>query len=300
MNHRLLDFAEAPAFLSVNNGLLVVRQDNEIRESIPLVDIAAVTSSHRQVVFTQNALAALAQAGAIVVCCDERHHPVSMLLPLDAHSTQAERFRAQSVAAAPVKKRIWKEIVTAKLNAQDSALERLHGVRAGLTELARMVRSGDPANVEATAAARYWPRLFADPAFRRGREEDGRNHLLNYGYGVLRAVTARAICAAGLHPSLGVNHRNRYNAFALADDLMEPLRHLVDFQVASWCREERQERWHVEKASKAMLLAALSSRYKIAGESRSVFDIAARKAQSLATVLEGTEKEFLWEPVTLP
>ena len=300
MNHRLLDFAEAPAFLSVNNGLLVVRQDNEIRESVPLVDIAAVIASHRQVVFTQNALAALAQAGAIVVCCDERHRPVSMLLPLEAHSTQAERFRTQSVAPLPVKKRIWREIVKAKLEAQDLALERLYGERAGLVELARTVRSGDPANVEATAAVRYWPRLFADAGFRRGGEEDGRNHLLNYGYGVLRAVTARAICAAGLHPSLGVNHRNRYNAFALADDLMEPLRPLADFQVASWCREEPRERWRLEKTSKSMLLAAISSRYSTMGESRSLFDIAARRAQLLSAVLAGTEKEFVWEPVTLP
>jgi CRISPR-associated protein Cas1 len=300
MNHRLLDFAEAPAFLSVDNGLLTVRQDNQVRERIPVADIAAVIASHRQVVFTQHALAALGQAGAIVVSCDERHHPASMLLPLEAHFAQSERFRAQAEAGAPVKKRIWQELVRAKIAAQSATLLRLHGADAGLGEMAGRVRSGDAGNAEATAAVRYWPRLFGDPAFRRGNEADGRNALLNYGYGIVRAICARAICGAGLHPSLGVSHSNRYNAFCLADDLMEPLRPIVDFHIATWCLEEPQDCWQVNKTTKQVVLGALASRYEVAGESRALFDIAARRAQMLAAVLTGSAARFAWEPVTLP
>jgi CRISPR-associated protein Cas1 len=300
VNNRLLDFAETAAILSAENGLLVVRQGEEIRERIPVADIAAVIASHRQVVFTQHALAELGRAGAIVVCCDARHIPVSMLLPLEAHFAQAERFRAQAAAGAPVKKRIWQELVRAKLAAQEAVLVKLYGVGAGLGEMARRVRSGDPENVEAAGAQRYWLRLFGDTKFRRGAEEDGRNYLLNYGYGVVRAICARAVCGAGLHPSLGVNHSNRYNAFCLADDLMEPFRPLVDYAVARWCSDEPREGWALGKTTKAVLLGAAAMRYRTAGESRSLFDIAGRRAQSLARALTGEGEEFRCEAVELP
>ena len=226
MNDRLIDISESAAVLTLENGLLVIHPDGKPKETVPIDEIAAIVTSHRGVVFTQSLVAALGKAGTVLICCDERHLPSSMLLPVESHYTQAERFRAQAEARLPVKKRIWQELVRAKLGMQGEVLRLLHGEDAGMAEMARRVRSGDPDNLEATAAQRYWPRLFGGAAFRRGNAGDQRNGMLDYGYAVLRAVTARGICASGLHPSLGVNHRNRYNAFCLADDLMEPLRPL--------------------------------------------------------------------------
>lgn len=274
MTDRILDFADEGACLSTENGLLVVIREGKARETVPLEDIAAVVASNRQVVFTQSLLAAMAQAGAILVCSDARHHPVSMLMPLEGHSSQTERFLAQAAAPAA-----------------------LYGEDAGLKPLAARVRSGDAGNAESVAAQRYWPRLFADPKFRRGNDADGRNGMLNYGYAIVRAVAARAVCGAGLHPSLGVSHHNRSNAFCLADDLMEPLRPLVDRSVVLLCRDLPSGQWEVNKTFKQWILAYLTGRFLVAGERRTLFDAMARRAARLAAVFTRQEKDFVWEEI---
>lgn len=299
MTNRLLDFADSPASLSLENGLLVIVQAEKPRQTVPVSDIAAIVASHRQVLFTQSLVAALGAAGAILVCCDERHHPVSMLLPVEGHSTQTERFQAQASAGAPVKKRVWQELVREKLRMQGEVLRRLRGEDGGIGAMAAKVRSGDPENLEASGAQRYWPRLFGDTGFRRGNDAEPRNGLLNYGYAILRAITARAVCAAGLHPSLGVNHSNRYNAFCLADDLMEPLRPLIDLRVAELCQDWTPEQWPLNKTSKLALLSAAAARYAVEGERRTLFDIQARRASRLAAVLTGAEEAFRCEQIEL-
>ncbi|WP_280951359.1 type II CRISPR-associated endonuclease Cas1 [Manganibacter manganicus] len=172
-------------------------------------------------------VAALAERGALLVLCGSNHAPVAVCLPLDGHHGQNARMRAQWNASKPLAKQLWREIVVAKIRWQAAALEA-EGVEAGAFDmLARRVRSGDPDNIEAQAARRYWP-LLMGPDFRRDRSADGINALLNYGYTVLRSLVARSVVAAGLHPSIGIHHANRGNAFALADDLIEPFRPLVD------------------------------------------------------------------------
>lgn len=297
MTDRLLDFSETPASLSTENGLLVIRIPERPVYTVPIADIGAVVVSHRQVVFTQNLVAALAREGAPLICCDERHHPAAMLMPLDNHFTQAERFQAQAAASVPLKKRLWKEIVRLKIVMQGRALARLDGEDAGILPLAAKVRSGDPDNLESVAAQRYWPRVFGDPRFRRGDGEDPRNAMLNYGYAVVRAAVARAVCASGLHPSLGVNHRNRYNAFCLADDLMEPFRPLVDERVVLLCRGMACGDWGVTKETKPALLGCLTARCLVGGERRTLFDIASRWAQNLASVYLGQRQEIGCEPL---
>lgn len=299
MTERLLDFSESPAFLSLDNGLLSIRMEDQVPQTMPLSDIATVVTSHRQVVLTQNILAAFGKAGVILVCCDERHRPASMLLPLEEHYAQTERFAAQAEAPGPMKKRIWQALVRTKIKMQARVLVALHGQDFGVGPLARAVRSGDPANVEATAAQRYWPKLFADPAFRRGNDEDSRNALLNYGYAVLRAITARAVCASGMHPSLGVNHRNRYNPFCLADDLMEPLRPLVDLRVAHMCASAPAP-LKLDKVTKPVLLGAMAARYGFRGESRTLFDIVARQSRAVAAVYLRQEVRFSCDSVEIP
>lgn len=178
---RVIDLSEEPARLSVRNSLLIVARGEEPEVSVPLSEVAALCLSHPQVTLTQPVLARLAEAGAIVITCDSRRLPVGMLLPLVGHFSQAERFAAQAAAPLPTRKRLWQAIVRAKIRAQAQALQDLRHTDGGLLELVARVRSGDSTNVEAEASRRYWPVLFRDPEFRRGRFEPGRNALLNYG-----------------------------------------------------------------------------------------------------------------------
>ena len=291
MTDRLIDLAEQPARLRVENGLLVIEPDNADKTTLPLTDIAVLIVSHPQVRYTQAVLAGLAHAGAAFVACDDRHMPAAMLLPLECHSTQSERFAKQAEAALPVKKRLWQQIVTAKIRAQARLLARAASGDQGLFDMAARVRSGDPDNLEAQAARRYWPALFG-PEFRRDPDLDDQNVFLNYGYGVLRATVARAICSAGLHPCLGVHHHNRYDAFPLADDLMEPYRPLVDRAVFEWVKSCGQIA-PLDKHAKNALLLALTGRIDHEGESRTLFDLLSRSAASLAAVYMGERKELV-------
>ena len=291
MTDRILDVAERPARLRVENGLLVIEPDNADKTTLPLTDIAVLIVSHPQVSYTQAVLAGLARAGAAFVACDERHMPAAMLLPLERHSTQGERFQEQADAPLPTKKRLWQQIVQAKLRAQARVLANHAGGDHGLAAMAERVRSGDPENLEARAAQRYWPALFG-PDFRRNPDLEDQNAFLNYGYGVLRATVARAICSAGLHPCLGLHHHNRYDAFRLADDLMEPYRPLVDRAVFEWVKATGQV-YPVDKHAKNALLLALTERIEQEGESRTLFDLLSRSAASLAAVFMGERKDLL-------
>jgi CRISPR-associated protein Cas1 len=212
-----------------------------------------------------------------------------MVLPLRAHHAQAERFRRQAQMSRPRKKRLWQSIVQAKIRAQALVLEQATGTDEGLRALAPRVRSGDAGNLEARAARHYWALLFPDSGFRRRDEADVRNHLLNYGYGVLRSMTARAICGAGLHPSLSLFHSNVHNPFGLADDLMEPFRPIVDLSVHGMIEAA------LTPQSKRALISALLGRYMADGEQRTLPDVLVRAAQSLAhAVLD--ERRKLWLP----
>lgn len=288
MTDRVLDISAAAAHLHARHGLLVVDIDGNEVETIPFSDLAAVVVSNRQVVFSQSVLTGLAEAGASLVTCDEKHHPASMMLPLVGHHAQAERFVKQAALPLPRRKRWWQSIVREKIAAQARALIRLRGMDYGVAAMAKRVGSGDPSNVEAQASRRYWMTIFGDPDFRRGDDEDLRNAQLNYGYAILRAATARALCASGLHPSFGFHHRNKYNAFALADDMMEPFRPIVDCAVAG------SEIGALSPYAKRHLIECVTGRYRVSGEVRSLFDILVRSAQGLAaSVLRG---DGIWRP----
>lgn len=285
MTDRILDLFEEPVRLSVRLAQLVIAREGREDVTVPIEDIGVLVVSHPQVTYTQAVLSTLVTAGGAFVACDGRHLPVGMLLPIDAHYVQTERMALQAAAPLPMRKRLWRQIVRAKVRAQGRLLEELHGNDQGLPKLADEVRSGDPSNVEAQASRRYWPALFADPAWRRDRDALDQNRLLNYGYAVLRAIVARAICAAGLHPSLGLHHHNRYNSFCLADDLMEPLRPVVDKVVWRQVQAGAPEA-ALDRAVKAALLEGVAGRLLVQGESRTVFDAASIVASSLVAVLE--------------
>jgi CRISPR-associated protein Cas1 len=227
MMERIVDIATDGQHLSAYRGFLVVSKDKEEVGRVPLDDVASVIVHAHGVTWSTNLMVALAQRGALVVLCGPNHAPVAVCTPLDGHHGQNARMRAQWDAGKPLAKRLWREVVIAKIHWQAAVLEAQGVSAVAFDLLARRVRSGDPDNVEAQAARRYWPLLMGKD-FRRDRAAGGINGLLNYGYTVLRSLLARSVVAAGLHPSIGIHHANRGNAFALADDLIEPFRPLVD------------------------------------------------------------------------
>ena len=230
---RIVEVADDRRHLFLHRGFLVVQDtDGERKElgQIPLDDIAAVIANAHGLSYTNNLLVALAERGAPFVLCGANHNAVGMLLPIEGNFEQSRRIEAQIAASQPTHKRLWASVVRAKLEQQAAALEATGGPTAPLTALAARVKSGDPENLEAQGARRYWTLLFGD-TFRRDQNAGGLNGLLNYGYTVLRATTARAVVAAGLHPGIGLHHSNDNNAMRLVDDLMEPFRPMIDLKV---------------------------------------------------------------------
>lgn len=291
MTDRIIDISESAATLHVRYAQLVIEPEGGAAVTTPLSEIAVLVISHPRVLMTQAVIAGLAELGGSVVVCDQKYLPVAMMLPIQAHGTQAERFAKQAQASQPTRKRLWQQIVRAKIRNQGRLLQELHANDAGLLAMAERVRSGDAGQLESQASRRYWPLLFADPKFRRGSEGPDQNSHLNYGYAVLRAMVARAVCAAGLHPSFGLKHHNRYDAFCLADDLMEPFRPLVDRAVYFWI-EDHDPTQPLDKQAKAYLIGEIQQRYESAGEERSLFDLASRVASGVARALLGESKEL--------
>lgn len=236
-----------PAYLSVKLAQLEIRlpqvENNEtlsdyFKESvvkrIPIEDIGVVVLDHKQITITQGAMSALLDNNVAVISCDEHRMPSGLMLPLDGNTTQSERFREQIEASLPLKKQLWQQTIQAKILNQSTVLYRQRGLECGNMEAwAKQVKSGDSDNLEGRAAAFYWQNLFGHiKGFHRDREGVPPNNLLNYGYAILRAVVARSLVGSGLLPTLGIHHHNRYNAYCLADDIMEPYRPYVDKLVA--------------------------------------------------------------------
>ncbi|MEE8659287.1 CRISPR-associated endonuclease Cas1 [Acetobacteraceae bacterium EV16G] len=208
-----------------DNQLIVAQDDGEV--SLAIEDIAWLILDTPQVSVTGTLLSALAEAGVAMIVPDGRHHPAGILLSFHQHHAQAHIAQTQINISQPLKKRLWQNLVVAKIRNQAGLLSQVEGRYAeALFSMAERVNSGDPDNLEAQAARIYWSDLFTD--FTRGNETDRRNALLNYGYAVMRAAIARACVASGLLPAFGVHHASRTNAFNLIDDLIEPFRPFVD------------------------------------------------------------------------
>jgi CRISPR-associated protein Cas1 len=294
MSDCILEIAN-PARLSVKDAQLVIEREELLPFITPVSGINTLLLAHPQVTLTQAVVSRLAEAGAMVVTIDHRYLPVAMTLPLQAHSLQTERLAAQAGLRPVARKRLWRQIVQAKIRAQGRLLKELRGSDEGLIAMAARVRSGDPENLEAQAARRYWGLIFGDAKFRRGADplESGpdQNRHLDYGYTVLRASVARAVCAAGLHPSIGLRHHNRYDPFCLVADLMEPFRPLIDRRVASWISRNSASA-PLDATAKKWLIEGVTMRYWVNREERALSDILLRTAASLAAVLAGSEEKL--------
>ncbi len=294
MIDRIVEIAN-PARLSIRNAQLVIERPQQEQLSLPFTtpvsEIAVLLLAHPQITLSQAVLSRIAEAGGSVVTIDGKFLPASMQLPVQAHFLQTERFAKQMQLTLPNRKRFWQQIVRAKIRAQGELLTELHGSDSGLIAMSARVRSDDGGNLEAQAARRYWPLVFSNPKFRRGSEGPDQNRHLDYGYTVLRAAVARALCAAGLHPSIGLRHKNRYDAFCLAADVMEPFRPLVDRRVAQWIAHHDPAA-PFDPATKNWIITATTSRYLCSREQRSLFDILFRTANSLAQCITGKTHEI--------
>ena len=251
---QIIDISTDGRHLSRERGFLKVSKENVEVGRTPLDQITGVIVHAHGTTWSTSLLTELADRGAPVVLCGSNHAPRSVLLPLQGNHAQGARIRAQWHTKAPMLKQAWKLVVIAKVKMQAAALEAIGEPAAQLQMMARRVGSGDSKNIEAQAARYYWP-LMMGKQFRRDIDSEDVNSLLNYGYTVLRAATARAVSAAGLHPSIGLHHSNRNNAFALADDLMEPFRPLVDCAARNLARNQGTTVTSETKAALARLIA---------------------------------------------
>ena len=206
------------------------KDEKELTRTVPIEDLGVIILDHKQITITQALLAELLDNNCAVITCDSRQLPTGLFLPLAGNSVQNERFRLQLEASLPLKKQLWQQTIEAKIRNQAAMLSYTTGeVHKNMLKWSESVRSGDVENMEARAAVYYWKTVFpANPYFVRDHEGEGANALLNYGYAILRAVVARALVASGLLPTMGIHHHNRYNAYCLADDIMEPYRPYVD------------------------------------------------------------------------
>jgi len=284
MIKRVIEISSGPTRLSVANRQLVIEREDRRRATLPCEDIGVLVVDNNAVSYTHSVFTTLIDAGAAIVLCGGDHHPAGLVMPLAGNTVQTERHRGQIEAAQPLLKRLWQIVVSGKLQQQSFVLSSVAGTDEGLRELAGRVRSGDPDNLEAQGAQRYWPKLMGTE-FRRSRAGPPPNNLLNYGYMVLRAGMARAVCAAGLIPTLGLHHRNRYNPFCLADDLMEPYRPFVDLRVAAIVRDGFGA-IDIDRPMKQRILSIFGDTLTIAGQRSPLMLALHSTAASLVSSLE--------------
>lgn len=296
-----------PAYLKTANEQLVVEVPaisvslpegkEEIKpepKTIPIEDIALVILDHKQVTITQALLAKLLSNNSAVITCDDSHHPAGMLLNLDGNTLQSQKFQAQIDATVPLKKQLWQQTIITKIENQAALLKKQRAENKLLLHYAADVKSGDSENHEAKAAAYYWKRIFPEELeFRRERFGPPPNNLLNYGYAILRALVARSLVASGLLPTLGIHHRNQYNAYCLADDIMEPYRPYVDMVVYQIIRGNGRF-LEMTPTMKKMLLEIPAMDVKINGEKSPMMNAVQRTTASLAKCFEGTTRKILF------
>lgn len=292
-----------PAYLSLKLKQLVVRlpqkdgeekDDRELTRTVPIEDIGVVILDHKQITVTQALLGELLDNNCAVITCDSRQMPVGLLLPLAGNTVQNERFRLQIDASLPLKKQLWQQTIEAKIRNQEAMLRYSTGaVHNNMLKWSESVRSGDVENMEARAAVYYWKTVFPDnPYFVRDHEGGGANALLNYGYAILRAIVARALVASGLLPTLGIHHHNRYNAYCLADDMMEPYRPYVDKIVYEIISDDSQA--EVTVANKIKLLNIPIMEVVIGGRRSPLMVAVSHTATSLVKCFRGESRRLIY------
>lgn len=281
------------AFLSLKNSQLVIdtKSDRGVLTR-PIEDIGVIVLESREVTLTTALLSTLVDHNIAVMVCDEKHLPSGLLLPLNAHSLMTEISRSQVNVSVPLKKQLWQNTIVSKISNQSKLLKKRNVQVGCMEQWAKMVRSGDPDNLEARAAVYYWKNIFRDnPDFKRGEEDFYENSLLNYGYAILRGVIARSLVGAGLIPHLGLFHSNKYNPYCLADDVMEPYRPYVDELVISILEETGRGNSLTSKIKKELLKIPVID-VNIGRLRRPLMIAATITASSLADCFKGEKRKI--------
>lgn len=284
-----------PAYLKTKDEQLVFESaDNGELKTLPIQDIGVLVLDHQQITITQALIGKLLANNVALITCDNSHHPIGLMLNLDGHTLQSARFQAQVDATVPLKKQLWQQTVSAKIYNQASMLESINIAAKNLRNWAQEVKSGDADNHEAIAAAYYWKNFFPIfPDFKRERFGEAPNNLLNYGYAILRAVVARNIVASGMLPTLGIFHKNQYNAYCLADDIMEPYRPFVDKVV--WNIVRQNGKYLELGPSMKKDLLNIPAMDVMINEEKSPLMVAVQKTTaSLAKCFEGKQRKILY------
>jgi CRISPR-associated protein Cas1 len=284
-----------PAYLSVKMKQLVIRmpkKEDEVR-TVPIEDVGIVILDNAQITLTQVLIETLLENNCALITCGSNHLPVGLMLPLYGNTIQNERFRQQIDASLPLKKQLWQQTIQTKIINQAAVLSYSTGENhTTMQMLSQKVRSGDPDNIEGQAAVYYWKTIFNDSSFVRDRDDDGPNALLNYGYAILRAIIARSLVSSGLLPTLGIHHHNRYNAYCLADDIMEPYRPYVDKLVIDIIKECND--FSLSKEIKARLLSIPVSDVIINGKRSPLMVAATLTTASLAKCFSGEARKIIY------
>ena len=294
-----------PAYLSLRNSQLVISKpddgdlpsDEDLLnpvKTIPIEDIGVVILDNKRITISSSAISALLDNNVALITCNEKSMPTGLMLPLESHSVQSERFKDQLRASLPLRKQLWQQTVEAKIMNQAAVLEYVTGVKAGnMLIWSREVRSGDSGNMEARAAAYYWKNVFPElNGFTRDRYNPYPNNFLNYGYAILRAIIARSLVASGLLPTLGFHHHNRYNAYCLADDVMEPYRPYVDKLVVDLMKEIKEK--DLTRSIKARLLGIPVLDVMIDGHRSPLIIAATTTTASLYKCFSGVSRKILY------
>lgn len=292
-----------PAYLSLKLNQIVVklpqkdgedRDEKEMTRTIPIEDIGVVILDHKQITVTQALISALLDNNCALITCDSRQLPVGLMLPLAGNTVQNERFRLQLEASLPLKKQLWQQTIEAKIRNQAAMLRYTTGdIHNNMLKWSESVKSGDTENMEARAAVYYWKTVFPEnPYFVRDHEGEGANALLNYGYAILRAIVARALVASGLLPTLGIHHHNRYNAYCLADDIMEPYRPYVDKIIVDILSEDPEA--EVTTAVKIKLLNIPVTEVLIGGKRSPLMVAVSHTTSSLVKCFRGESRRLIY------
>ena len=284
-----------PAYLSTKNEQIVISYPDKEQETktAAIEDIGVIVLENQQITITNGLLEKLTNNNVAVINCDQQHLPIGLLMPLNGHTEQSERFKNQINASAPLKKNLWQQTISSKIRNQAGLLKE-KGIPCRKMEFwAQEVTSGDALNHESRAAVYYWQNLITVENFTRGQKGIPPNNLLNYGYAILRAITARAIVSSGLLPTLGIFHRNKYNAYCLADDIMEPYRPYVDLIV---CHIMETEDSYAELTIeiKKQLLSIATIDVFIDGKNSPLMVAMSRTTHSLHKCFEGTARKILY------
>ena len=299
-----------PAYLSLRNGQLVIKlpeveKCDVLPESFkkqaevtkPIEDIGVVVLDNKQITITSGVMEALLENNCAVITCDSHSMPVGLMLPLYGNTTQNERFRHQLDASLPLKKQLWQQTIQAKIMNQASVLSKCRNEEVRCMHVwAKDVRSGDPDNLEGRAAAYYWKYLFGQhiAGFTRDRDGVPPNNLLNYGYAILRAIVARGLVSSGLLPTLGIHHHNRYNAYCLADDIMEPYRPYVDELVYRLVKNKGLPTGELTREWKAELLVIPTLDVVISGRRSPLMVAVGQTTASLYKCFSGEQRKVLY------